>query len=33
MIVFDTPKIIEHEKGKVYLKSRGMDKNCGAFVD
>lgn len=33
MIVFDTPRIIKHEKGKVYLKSRGMDKNCGIFCD
>lgn len=33
MIVFDTPRIIKHEKGKVYLKSRGMNKNCGIFCD
>lgn len=33
MIVFDIPRIIKHEKGNVYLKSRGMDKNCGFFCD
>lgn len=33
MIVFDTPRMIKHEKGKVYLKSRGMNKGCGTFVD
>ena len=33
MIVFDIPRFIKHEKGNVYLKSRGMNKNCGVFCD
>lgn len=33
MIVFDTPKTIKIENDKVYLKSRGMDKDSGTFVD